>query len=108
MIEAVVITVGIVGGVLLTLVYLALTRLLPEVNSLNKALVFFIASAGAAAGIKVCIYSVSFNVLKELDNERLYVFFGGFAVLWISIGSIWRRFEEVLRMRRRQRDVPRA
>ncbi|MGK7913634.1 MAG: hypothetical protein AB4050_19440 [Synechococcus sp.] len=84
---------GVVAGSFLSFAYVVVARF--PVNALNKTLVFFLGSAGVAAGIKVCSLSLNPNMLQELNNERLYVFLGGLAVSWVSAESITSVFQEV-------------
>ena len=58
--------------------------------SLAEGLVVFLTFAAISAGIKVCLLSFDSQVKGLGDNERLYVFLGGLAVIWLSGEAIWK------------------
>lgn len=57
---------------------------------LAEGLVIFLTCAAISAGFKVCLLSFDKQVTGMGDNERLYVFLGGLAVIWISGEAIWK------------------
>lgn len=57
---------------------------------LAEGLVVFLTCAAISAGVKVCLLSFDKQVIGIGDNERLYVFLGGLAVIWISGEAIWK------------------
>lgn len=59
---------------------------------LAEGLVVFLTCAAIMAGVKVCLLSFDVQVVGMNDNERLYVFLGGLAVIWLSGEAIWRTF----------------
>ena len=83
---------GVVAGTVLTFAYVIVAGF--PADALNKSLVFFLSSAGIAAGIKVCLLSLDPDQLQELSNERIYTFLGGLAVSWVSGESIIKIFSE--------------
>ena len=58
--------------------------------TLNDGMIAFLACALLSAGARVCVLSFDSKKLKIPDSERLYVFIGGIAIIWVSIDSIWR------------------
>jgi hypothetical protein len=97
---------GVVLGLFIDLVYIVATlRNRGEVHfsaavgllldrDLGVCLGLILAACGIAAGVKLCVLSMLTTVLVEIlgTTERLYVFGGGFAVIWISVRSIYRVF----------------
>jgi len=56
---------------------------------LAEAVIVFLTSFGLVAGIKVCVLALNPVILTEVENERLYFFLGGLAVIWVSIDNVW-------------------
>ncbi len=80
--------VGIGLGVLLILIYVAVTmRHAQRATELSDAVTLFLSSAGISAGAKVLYIAVS-PALTAIENERIYVFLGGLSVIWVSIQTI--------------------
>jgi len=65
--------------------------------SLAEAIVVFLTSFVLVAGIKVCVLALNPAILTEVENERVYVFLGGIAVIWVSIDSVWTTLSAVYR-----------
>ena len=81
---------GVVFGVIGILALLCISLFKAKSKpSLAEGVVVFLTSAGLVAGIKVCILALNPDVLTEVENERIYVFLGGLAVIWVSIDSVW-------------------
>jgi len=57
---------------------------------LAEGLVVFLTCAAISAGVKVCLLSFDKQVTGMGDSERLYVFLGGLAVIWLSGEAIWK------------------
>jgi len=58
---------------------------------LPDAIVAFLTAAGIGGGIKVCV--LAFNpILVSLGSDRLYVFIGGLAVIWVSVQALYKFF----------------
>jgi hypothetical protein len=65
-------------------------------RDLGVILGLILATCGIATGIKLCVLSMFTTVLVDvLGGDRLYVFGGGFAVIWISVRAIYRVFVKV-------------
>ena len=65
----------------------------PTPNLGDAAVVFLASWAICSGGLKVCILAVSLSPadLGSLQNERVYLFLGGPAVIWVSIQAVWER-----------------
>jgi hypothetical protein len=49
----------------------------------------FLTSAAIPAGLKVCVLAFEkATIVNVSDDERLYVFLGWLAVIWVSIDAI--------------------
>lgn len=91
-------------GILLAALYAVVTavrnRSKPRENrkgpNLGVAFGLFLATCGGAAGVKLCFLSMFTNTLASVlsFDERIYVVGGGFAVIWTSVGVIYRTFFE--------------
>ena len=77
---------GLLGMAVLFGAYLLGKRQKP---SLAEGLVAFLTSAAIPAGAKVCVLAFdTATIVNASDNERLYVFVGGLAVIWVSLDAV--------------------
>nr|VFJ47416.1 MAG: hypothetical protein BECKFW1821A_GA0114235_101622 [Candidatus Kentron sp. FW] len=88
---------GILGIVALLWISIYFARSKP---SLAEGVVVFITAAGLSAGVKVCVLSLNPEVLTEVENERIYVFLGGLAVIWVSIDTLWSTLSDIYQRKR--------
>ncbi|EDN69313.1 membrane protein [Beggiatoa sp. PS] len=64
-----------------------------KMPDLGKAVLIFLAASGIVAGIKVIILSF-LDTIPE--GDKLYVFVGGVAVMWVSITSMGELLQTVI------------
>lgn len=83
---------GIVVGSLLTLAYMGVAFARKGKPQLHNVVILYLCAAGVAAGGKVCLLACQSTVLQALNHERLYVFIGGLAVIWVSVISLAQPF----------------
>ena len=79
---------GITLGTVCVVIYILVKRKKAE---LSEGVVLFLACAGIAAGVKVC--KIALDPALPLNGDRLYVFLGGIAVIWVSGQTILERFK---------------
>ena len=79
---------GLLLGLLITVFHVISEIRKAKKPKLVNAIVFFLASAGIAAGFKVCILSIDPVISKEFAENRLYIFLGGLAVIWTSVEAL--------------------
>jgi hypothetical protein len=56
----------------------------PYTLTLTEAVIIILAGASVIGGIKVCLLSFNKVVCQTSEIEQMYVFIGGFAVIWTS------------------------
>jgi hypothetical protein len=82
-------------GIIISTVYFILcyhNKLKPAFPSI---VTFFVSSVGINAGLKVCILTFDKIKITNLsENERIYIFIGGLAVIWASVTSIINAFKK--------------
>ena len=88
---------SILLGVLMTLIYVLIQARAHRKPYLSDGVVIFLSSAGIIAGIKVCGLSLDSSVFRSMGTERLYVFIGGLAVIWVSLQALWKPLERAYR-----------
>ena len=88
------------GGVLLVLAYIGMVAKLKTVPELAMAIELIVAALGASGGLRICWNVLSGKVsalyaqqVRPPSEEDIGCFLiGGFALLWISLEAIVRRF----------------
>ena len=76
--------------------------------TLAEGLVTFLTAAALSAGVKVCVLAFDKKALIAGDSERLYVFLGGLAVIWISADAVWKILTEQKSNKANPADAPKA
>lgn len=61
-----------------------------SVPSIGEGLLVFLTCATIPAGFKVCCLSLDKKVRGIGDHERIFIFLGGLAVIWLSVETIWK------------------
>lgn len=72
------------------------TKLAPK---LSEAAVLLLSSAGFISGIKVALLAFD-PAITGIDNERLYIFLGGIALMWVSIETVIRLYISIWKQTR--------
>jgi len=75
-----------IGGILALFVAAAVGRR-PAPN-LAEGAVTFLSGSAICAGIKICLLAANDSKLGVEQSDRIYVFLGGLAVVWVSIDTI--------------------
>ena len=87
-----VLLIGIGLGLIVTLLYVA-SRYNASVSlDLGDVVNFFLCTSGFVIGIKICILAIQTVAPFRSTNERLFIFIGGIAVIWVSVQNILRAF----------------
>jgi hypothetical protein len=84
---------GLVLGVVLVCIYLVLSVKAAPKADLAEALRLFFGCIGMATGAKVCglaVGAVSLGAITQ--NDRVYVFLGGLAAIWVCVQTVVRVF----------------
>ena len=77
---------GLLG---IAILFIAYTRKKRQKPSLAEGLVVFLTSSAIPAGLKVCVLAFDkATIVNVTDNERLYIFVGGLAVIWVSVDAV--------------------
>ena len=78
------ICLGVVGILILFMVRSKAKRLTP---TLTEGGLVLLAGWAISRGVKVCVLTLSLSPgeLGALQSERVYLFLGGIAVIWISV-----------------------
>jgi hypothetical protein len=78
--------VSVYAGVFFFFVYLFQKTFQRQTNTLTltEAVIIILAGASVIGGIKVCLLSFNKVVCQTSEIEQMYVFIGGFAVIWTS------------------------
>jgi hypothetical protein len=84
-------TAEIVSGAVAVLLYVGLRR---STGELGQAVVLFVSGVGLAAGLNVCALALGITHIFTEHGEvcrfgdgKQYLFLGGFAVIWVSVGA---------------------
>jgi hypothetical protein len=85
--------ISIYSGVLLFIFYFIMKIIKKQTTSLtlSEAIIIIIAGTSVVAGIKVCLLSFDKDLCKTTEIEQIYVFLGGFSVIWTSGMEIYSR-----------------
>lgn len=59
--------------------------------TLAGAVIIILAGASVIGGIKVCLLSFNKELCRTSEIEQMYVFIGGFAVIWTSTMELYTR-----------------
>jgi hypothetical protein len=82
--------IGVLLGILGIMIRLSTTAILGQpAPKLTEGLIVFIACTALSAGAKVCVLSINGKISGISDNDRIYFFLGGLAVIWISGEALW-------------------
>ena len=81
------IILGLSGVIYCIIVSLRRDGSFPELTDL--AIIFF-ACAAIVAGIRVCILAFSIAIEGFLQTDRIYIFFGGLSLVYVSIINTFR------------------
>jgi hypothetical protein len=57
---------------------------------IDDIVVLLYSSNGFICGIKVMWFALFSATFGQLENQRIYIFFGGVALCWVSIEAMWR------------------
>ncbi len=81
---------GVLLGLVMVIVYIGVriwrAHLPPD---LAEAVRLFFASYGIVIGIKICLFAMDPLKLAGIgDSERIYIFLGGVAAVWVCVQTI--------------------
>jgi hypothetical protein len=88
-------------GLLSVIAYLGLCWKKKQSVNIGLAFELMISALGTSGGVKVCWFAFSPSLAAALQTSGMsredvaYFFLGGFALIWISIQTIWRILERV-------------
>lgn len=81
---------GIILSAIFISLYLYITVRNDERESkLGDAVTLFLSGNGLSAGVKVC-YLGLYGKQCTIGDEKVYIILGGFAVIWVSIETIYK------------------
>ena len=81
---------GIILSAIFISIYLYITiKSDQRVPQLGDAVTLFLSGNGVYAGVKVC-YMGLYEQQCNMGDEKLYIILGGFAVIWVSIETIYK------------------
>jgi hypothetical protein len=91
--------IGLSIGVLCTIAYICLSVSAKKNPDLKRAFELFIAAVGITAGVKICWYVGTGHLGDSLkkagvplaDEDLVYFFLGGVALVWLSVDTIFDR-----------------
>jgi hypothetical protein len=91
---------GLVAGMVFVLVYIGMVAMLKEAPELGAALELLVSALGVFGGIRVCSYILSGKIsttysggaIALSEEDMTYFLVGGFALIWISLATVVRRF----------------
>lgn len=84
---------GLVVGTILLLLYLLVRASSKSAPDASEGFRAFLSALGAATATKICSLALWDERLNDLqDSERVYIFLGGLAAIWVCIESILRVF----------------
>ncbi|HVD97776.1 MAG TPA: hypothetical protein VNB90_06190 [Cytophagaceae bacterium] len=83
--------ISIYAGVFFFFIYLfkKIFKRQTETLTLANAVIIILAGASIVGGVKVCLLAFNKNVCRTSEIEQIYVFIGGFAVIWIAVIELY-------------------
>jgi len=97
---------SIIIGVSLILLYIISIKKNKSKGSLQEAIIIFLSANGIVAGINVCILSID-KLLPISETDRTYVFIGGISVIWVSVTTLLKTFQDLsIKSNRSIGDIP--
>jgi hypothetical protein len=84
---------GLGLGLVLTLAHIIVCIRRGRRPALESAVVLIISAVGLGTAGKVLKICITADDLEPFANkDRVYIFLGGVALLWVSVEAIWNRF----------------
>ncbi|MGA3116979.1 MAG: hypothetical protein ABSF90_21370 [Syntrophobacteraceae bacterium] len=67
-----------------------------QIPDLAEAIRLLFACPGIVAGIKLLVILASARLVEIADGDRIYLFIGGFATVWVFVQAIIKSFYDTL------------